>query len=392
MPSKEKLPQELIDQAIDHLWNDRDSLSTCSRVCHAWLPSARTHLFRDQRLTGAKHCARFEALLEGNPDIAPYVRKLTISEPMSTAYAQNWVNRVPALVGKLRRLTTLEFVGLHYVSLQHTSPEMLSTLSRLTALVLADVYFDSFVDVHALLSAACNIRDLCFYRVCWAAPSSSTYGSLPVKAPPPLRRLVIDSWASSAMLQEWLLPSARRLDVRTLMVRWRERDSIDVLNGLLKACGTATQNLYIELPTTMEGACSGTPFTVRGRRYSHMHAETQVLPSLFYNTNLRSLEIDGLVVPGCVPWTSALLAHLRAPTLEKLSVTLLVLDSASISSFDWTTLDSVLSQPSFKGTTLHLNINLALHTNNDPRTVREAVTGHLPGIAQRGKLSIHCFG
>ncbi|KAI0332594.1 hypothetical protein GY45DRAFT_1273675 [Cubamyces sp. BRFM 1775] len=372
MPSKGKLPQELIDQAIDHLWNDRDSLSICSMVCHAWLPSARTHLFRDQRLTGAKHCARFEALLAGSPDIAYYVRKLAISEPMSTAYAQNWVNRVPALVGKLHRLATLELVGLHYISLQNSSPETLSSLSRLTALVFADVYFDSFIDVHTLLSAACNIKDLCFYRVCWAAPSYSTYGSLPVKAPPPLRRLVIDSWASSAMVQEWLLPSAQHLDVSTLMVRWRERDFIDVLNGLLKACGTATQNLYIELPTTME--------------------ESQELPSLFHNTNLRSLEIDGLVVPGCVPWVPALLADLRAPTLEKLSVSLLILDSSSISSFDWAALDSALSRPSFKGTTLQLNINLALHTNNDPRTVREAVTGHLPGVAQRGKLSIHCFG
>ncbi|KAI8982896.1 hypothetical protein BD414DRAFT_523433 [Trametes punicea] len=367
-----QLPQELVDQAIDHLWNDRASLSACSLVCNVWLPSARTHLFRDQRLTGAKDCARFEALLESSPEIARYIRKLTISEPMSVAYAQNWINRVPSLVASLQRLTTLELVGLHYISLQNSSPETLSALSRLTTLVFADVYFDSFMDVHTLLSAACNAKDLCFYRVSWMGPSYFSYGSLPVKPHPPLLRLVIDSWASSVMLQEWLLPSAEHLDVSTLMVRWRERDSIDVLNALLKACDTSLHNLYIELPTTME--------------------ELQELPSLYHNTNLRSLEIDGLVIPGCVGWTQPLLAHLCTPRLERLSISLLVLNSSSLSTFDWTILDSVLSQPLFLEATLHLNINLAVHSSNDPTAVKEAVAGYLPDVYGRGKLSLSCIG
>ncbi|KAI0374633.1 hypothetical protein BV20DRAFT_1117910 [Pilatotrama ljubarskyi] len=365
-----KLPQELVDQAIDHLWNDRCALSACSLACHAWLPSARTHLFREQRLTGAKDCARFEALLESAPDVARYVRKLAIHDPTSTAYAQNWINRVPSLVAKLHRLTTLELIGLHYVSLQKTSPETLAALSRLTALVFADVYFDSSMDVHALLSAACNVRDLCFYRVLWLNPSCSTYGSVAPQSPPPLRRLVIDSWASSEMLREWLLPSAESLDVQTLMVRWRERDCIDVLNRLFRACGPALQSLYIELPTTVDVSLE--------------------LPSLQHNTNLRSLEIDGLVIPGCVAWASTLLAQLRTSQLEKLSVSLLVLSASSIFSFDWDALDSVLSQPVYAGTTLHININLALHYSNDPNAVREAVTGRLPSLSERGKLSVRC--
>ncbi|KAI0351513.1 hypothetical protein OH77DRAFT_1513787 [Trametes cingulata] len=370
MAPKCKLPQELADQVIDHLWNDRCALSACSLACHAWLPSARTHLFRDQRLTGAKDCARFEELLESSPDIARYVRKLAIHEPMSTAYAQNWINRVPSLVAKLDRLTTLELIGLHYVSLYKTAPETLAALSRLTALVFADVYFDSFMDVHALLSAACNVRDLCFYRVLWLNPSCSTYGSVAPKAPPPLRRLVIDSWASSEMLQEWLLPSAESLDIQTLMVRWRERDCIDVLNRLFRACGPALESLYIELPTTVD--------------------ESHELPSLQHNTSLRSLEIDGLVVPGCVAWMSALLAQLRAPQLEKLSISLLVLSTSSISSFDWGALDTLLSQPAYADTGLHININLALHSSNDPGAVRDAITGHLPALLEKGKLFVRC--
>ncbi|CDO70009.1 hypothetical protein BN946_scf184354.g11 [Trametes cinnabarina] len=371
----QKLPQELVDQAIDHLWNDRASLRSCSRVCRRWLPSARTHLFRDQRLTSAKDCVRFEALVKSSPEVASYVRKLAISETMSSMHAQHWLNRIPALVAQLPRLSTLELIGVRYPSLQSSSSETLAALKRLTALVFADVYFDSYMDLHTLLSAACDIKDLCFYRVSWMHPSyspASAHPSLPVRSQAPLRRLVIDSWASSTMLREWLLPTAEHLDVRTLMVRWRERDCMDVLNALLKCCGASLQNLYIELPTTME--------------------ESQELPSLYYSSGLRSLEIDGLVVPGCVAWTSALLANLRAPFLEKLSISLLLLNSSSLLSFNWANLDSVLSQPSFSGTTLKLNINLALHTSNDPNAVRESLSGYLPDVARRGKLSICCIG
>ncbi|KAI0636453.1 hypothetical protein C8Q77DRAFT_1092801 [Trametes polyzona] len=366
-----RLPQELVDQAIDHLWNDRETLSACSLVCHAWLPSARTHLFRDQRLTGAKACTRFEALLESVPDVARYVRKLTINEPMSATYAQNWISRVPALVAQLHRLTTLELVGLHYVSLRNSAPETLAALSRLTALVFADVYFDSFADVHILLSAARNIRDLCFYRVSWANPSCASYKkSLPVTAPPPLRRLVIDSWASSEMLRKWLIPSAEHLGVRTLMVRWRERESIDALNGLLRACGTALESLYLELPTSID--------------------DVEERPTLHHNTNLRTLEIDGLVVPGCVHWTSELLAGLRATHLEVLAISMLVLSIPSVSSFDWKALDEVMGQPDLAETKLSLTINLAVHSSNDPRLVKEAVEGSLPGVRERGKLLLRC--
>ncbi|KAI0647580.1 hypothetical protein C8Q79DRAFT_1009659 [Trametes meyenii] len=373
MPSK--LPQELVDQAIDHLWNDRESLLACSLTCHSWLPSARTHLFRDLRLTGATHCDRFEALLGTAPDVARFVRKLAINEPRSTAYAQHWIARVPSLVARLPSLATLEFVGLHYVSLRDTPPAALVALERLTALVFADVYFDTFADLHALLSAARGLRDLCFYRVSWLNPScvpaDDSNSSAALVQPLPLRRLVLDSWASSVMLQEWLLPRcAGHLDVRTLMVRWRERDCVDVLNALLRACGPALEDLYVELPTSME--------------------ESQELPSLAHNTGLRTLEIDGLVVPGCAAWTSAILGDLRAPGLEKLSVSMLVLNGSSISSFDWDGLDGVLSQPSFVDTTLNININLALHSSNDPRAVRDAVTDHLPGAQQREKLCVRC--
>ena len=260
------LPQELIDQTIDHLWNDVDALAACALACHAFLPSARTHLFRDQRIIGAKGCARFEALLDASPELAPYVRKLSLTEPTSTAHAQPWVARLPALAARLGRLATLELVGLHHAALPRCGlgavPGALAAFARLEHLVFADVYFDRWHDIHALLAAACNAQSVCFYRVGWAnrVPGSEPAdAAIEVRAPAPLalKRLVVDSWAASVMLREWLLPCAAvgEVHLRSLMVRWRERDSIDVLNALFRACGKALQSLYVELPTTIDGMC-----------------------------------------------------------------------------------------------------------------------------------------
>ncbi len=248
------LPQELIDETIDYLWNDIKALAACALTCHACLHSARTHLFHDQRLIGVKSCSHFETFMEDYPDLAKYVRKLSITEPSSSAFAQDWVNRIPAIVAKLEKLATLELIGLHYVSLHRCSKETLATFAKLTNIVLGDVYFDHFLDVHTLLASAHNATNVCFYRVGWGN-SSPVYEDIPSPVPLRLRRLVVDSWASSVMLRQWLLPSAELGDVnlRTLMVRWRERDSMDVLNSFFRVCGPALEYLYVELPTTIDG-------------------------------------------------------------------------------------------------------------------------------------------
>ncbi|KAI1791706.1 hypothetical protein LXA43DRAFT_1010151 [Ganoderma leucocontextum] len=365
------LPQELIDEAIDYLWNDTKALAACALACHACLHSARTHLFHDQRLIGAKSCSRFETFLEDYPDVAKYIRKLCITEPSSSAYAQDWVNRVPAIVVKLEKLTTLELIGLHYMSFQRCSEGTLAAFAKLTNLVFADVYFDHFLDVHILLASAHNVTNVCFYRVGWGN-SSPTYEGIPGPAPLRLKRLVVDSWASSVMLRQWLLPSAElaEVNIRTLMVRWRERDSMDVLNSLFRVCGPALEYLYVELPTTIEGA--------------------QEVPTLYHNTNLQTLEIDGLVLPGCVEMARALLEGLRSTQLKKLAISMLVLRNDVLASFDWGQLDALLARPQFAETALAIAVNRALHPRNDAEALRKAVREHLPKAVERGKLTIRC--
>ena len=41
-----EIPSELVDAVLDHLFDDKPSLSAASVVSSAWLPASRYHLIR----------------------------------------------------------------------------------------------------------------------------------------------------------------------------------------------------------------------------------------------------------------------------------------------------------------------------------------------------------
>ena len=96
------------------------------------------------------------------------------------------------------------------------------------------------------------------------------------------------------------------------------------------------------------------------------------------------------MLPGCVGWASSLLAQLRSAQLEKLSISLLVLRTDVLASFEWGQLDAVLAQPAFAGVALAITVNRALHPDNDAEGIRAAVIGQLPRAEARGRLAVRC--
>lgn len=87
------VPQELVDMVIDNLWDDVDSLTQCSLVCRAWVPSIHLHLFRSITLPLNKK----EKVVElsnvlnvahgppGHLSFAHDVKELTLSKSRNTA-------------------------------------------------------------------------------------------------------------------------------------------------------------------------------------------------------------------------------------------------------------------------------------------------------------------
>ena len=76
-----RIPQDIIDEILDHLAADSDieSLRACALVSRSWVPSCRLHLFHTLDLTwGRMHrCFYAFSVLEESP--AHYVRALRIS-------------------------------------------------------------------------------------------------------------------------------------------------------------------------------------------------------------------------------------------------------------------------------------------------------------------------
>ncbi|TFK82085.1 hypothetical protein K466DRAFT_445463, partial [Polyporus arcularius HHB13444] len=68
-------PLDIYHCIIDHLSDDKSTLSSCALVCHVWLHPARTYLFDTIRVM-ATTFTRFVVFLDTHTDVRPYVKTL----------------------------------------------------------------------------------------------------------------------------------------------------------------------------------------------------------------------------------------------------------------------------------------------------------------------------
>ena len=60
---------------IDHLWDDKSTLSSCALVCHAWVHPSRIHLF-DTICVMAEKLNSFLAFLDSQCEVLPHIKTL----------------------------------------------------------------------------------------------------------------------------------------------------------------------------------------------------------------------------------------------------------------------------------------------------------------------------
>ena len=73
-----ELPQEMWDNVIDHLWDNRNALIACGTTCKALLSPSRFHIFSTVFLETAARHESFRDLLERPNYVAEHVRSLYI--------------------------------------------------------------------------------------------------------------------------------------------------------------------------------------------------------------------------------------------------------------------------------------------------------------------------
>ena len=71
------LPAELLDQIVDHLYNDPASLAASALVCSNWPPSVRRLLFRHITVPCRK-LPKLHGIIIHCPEIKPYIKHLDV--------------------------------------------------------------------------------------------------------------------------------------------------------------------------------------------------------------------------------------------------------------------------------------------------------------------------
>lgn len=109
------IPQEIINQFIDHLHNNQGALK-CALVCCAWIPSSCYHLFSKVNIWAFKYDQVFDLIGHVNHPLCTFalsVHKLVISTStddrhlMPINLSSNWVYPLIPYLAKLMSIKTL---------------------------------------------------------------------------------------------------------------------------------------------------------------------------------------------------------------------------------------------------------------------------------------------
>ncbi|CAL1705659.1 unnamed protein product [Somion occarium] len=384
------LPPELIDQAIDHLWDDHEALEACSLTCRSWVPTSRLHLFRTVRVRSADDCTKLSALLDASPVIAHCVRKLTVSAEYKGVDSNGraceddaWVNQMSTLLSKLYRVHTLALSRVKWSSLlPETKSAFAVVFKSVKMLLLFEVRFDASGDVLGFLFEFPILSELYFHGVSWdrespASQVSDTGGR--VAKCMGLTYLFLDPKSSPTLVTEWLLNRASEQRLRTIQLCWREIENT-------RASESELECLRIEFPFGLS---------------EEVLLQNQL--TLSHNTGLRTLHFGGLDVSAAATqtlfsnrlftWVAVMLGQISSSSLREVIFELELPDVCDLQSLDWLRIDRELSRREFNGLLLRFYVNCTRREcgSSLEGEVRRELESRLPNFLGRGTLRVSCL-
>lgn len=283
-PEVPYLPQELVDQILDHLHDDSSTLLNCALVSRTWLPTSRMHLFSKIRLLvppsrnslheddTPRHgpCQRLHALLTGSPEIIPYIHDLRIhsGSPNSPASLDesSWVlteDTLPPLLLMLTDLRHFEFtteVSMPWDILPITLRQAIDSIFQLDSLTFVRLRSWAFSDLSnfASLFAQCrNLKGLSLRSVrlgpddidsisTLSHPDSELESSISVPNGPRLEFLTLDD-VDFPHLGDWLLSHRSAIKLTHLRELRISHPNDRSLERLLRSLSGSLQHLHLKL-------------------------------------------------------------------------------------------------------------------------------------------------
>ncbi|KAJ7705392.1 hypothetical protein B0H17DRAFT_1175269 [Mycena rosella] len=333
-----RLPQELVEEIIDHLWEDYSALKAFSLVSTSFVPRCRSHLFETCTL-GPKNILAFHELLRAprGCTFLPHVRAIT-------AFRYSWADHdshFTAIAPDLRRLTAVRSLALklNMVVSPATADAFFRTgfvtgFPHVTELVLT-CNFEADADADAaqpapLVDMICMLPAL---QCLVVREMSDTATSAPAPAlplpPPGLRSLRLSTYAVGPILS-WLHKCTHLPRVQSLSLPLLLRRDAPVVRTALQQLGPALHHLDFILTWVLD--------------YSDVDPLTVFDLSL--HTALRTLSLtdrswadpEEFADKHLIPFVT----RLAAPTLEAISFHL---DLALYRALDWGPLDAFFAAP-----------------------------------------------
>ncbi|KAJ7457233.1 hypothetical protein B0H11DRAFT_1925170 [Mycena galericulata] len=160
-----RVPQEIIDAIVDNV-EDMSSLKACSLVCWAFVPASRTRIFRTICIDMlSNHAHNLHAVLLRNPDLALYVRDVTIYRSHHTPLWMPSGSPLPAVLNMLTQIQRFSLFACwgDWRDVPAPLAAALTKISRLPALDRLHILTASNLPA-ALLNNALSLRVLSLFH------------------------------------------------------------------------------------------------------------------------------------------------------------------------------------------------------------------------------------
>ena len=285
------LPQELVDHIIDHLHDNPLALSSCARVCRAWLPTSRLHFFAKISLKAAsahngpavpqERCKKLHAVLIRSPEIIYNIRELEICEGSPHHHhdhhpelsSTTWITTERTLTALFKMLTHLQRLDfsatstLYWKLLPPTFQSALWTLLSLPTLTYIRLHSWVFPDLSSFASVLARCHNLNAFAL--SSTSICNEGDPQLDQTPlateddvegvrPITRLEVLTldYVTFGYLDYWLLGSHSLLDITSLReLRVSHFRDATAIEKLLLTVGASLEHFHLK-PGCWDGKTS----------------------------------------------------------------------------------------------------------------------------------------
>ncbi|PCH44828.1 hypothetical protein WOLCODRAFT_19183 [Wolfiporia cocos MD-104 SS10] len=187
--SQARIPIEICEHILDHLWDNTQALLSCSLTCRAWVTTTRVHIFRTIKLSGDRRCVQLDQLLTSSATasttIADCIRELTIegvipgfddvpdedqTDQPGQSRPHSALQWIPKLLPRMRLVEELRLSCLHWDEVLEDQ-EIVNTLrtfsSNVKALHLLSVTFHDSREIIDLILFYPRVSKLGLSLIAW---------------------------------------------------------------------------------------------------------------------------------------------------------------------------------------------------------------------------------